>query len=283
MIQTITQGPELTKKEKLIQVLGSAGIALFWVIFLWVLGIVSWLYMLLFYKLIGPKFEVKIEKVDHFEDVTELIFKKPRGFDYQPGQYLFIRFPRFEGYKELFPFSISTEPIQKNMRISVKRSGDFTSKQIPELNKGDKAIIMGPYGKFGDSYLQNDMDMLWIAGGIGITPFLSLAKHESNYPSNRKIILIWATKDKCTAFHDRELAAEMKKNKNFEYISWFSSNKGRLNINEVEKIIKNKIQLKDIKILMCGPPLMIYNLSRGFHKMGVTYHNIVFEDFNMLD
>jgi len=255
----------------------------FWVIFLWVLGIVSWLYMLLFYKLIGPKFEVKIEKVDHFEDVTELIFKKPRGFDYQPGQYLFIRFPRFEGYKELFPFSISTEPIQKNMRISVKRSGDFTSKQIPELNKGDKAIIMGPYGKFGDSYLQNDMDMLWIAGGIGITPFLSLAKHESNYPSNRKIILIWATKDKCTAFHDRELAAEMKKNKNFEYISWFSSNKGRLNINEVEKIIKNRMQLKNIKILMCGPPPMVYSLSRGFHKMGVTYHNIVFEDFNMLD
>ena len=255
----------------------------FWVIFLWSLGLVSWLYMLLFYKLIGPKFNVKIEKVDHFEDVTELTFKKPKGFDYQPGQYLFIRFPRFEGYKELFPFSISSDPSQKNMRISVKRSGDFTSKQIPELKKEDKAIIMGPYGKFGESYLKHDKDMLWIAGGIGITPFLSLAKHESNYPSNRKIILNWATKDKCTAFHDRELVAETKKNKNFEYISWFSSKKGRLNIDEIEKIIKNKMQVKNIKILMCGPPPMVYNLSRGFHKLGVQYHNIVFEDFNMLD
>jgi predicted ferric reductase len=255
----------------------------FWVIFIWVLGLISWIYMLLFYKLLGPKFKVIIDKVNHFEDITELIFKKPKGFDYQSGQYLFIRFPRFEGYKELFPFSISTNPSQNNMRISIKRSGDFTSKKIPKINIGDKAIIMGPYGTFGESCLKHEKDMLWIAGGIGITPFLSLVKYESNFPSGRKIILIWATKNKSTAFHDRELNSEIKKNKNFEYIAWFSSKRGRLNINEVEKIIKNKMKLKNIKILMCGPPPMIYNLSRSFHKMGVKYHNIVFEDFNMLD
>ena len=142
---------------------------------------------------------------------------------------------------------------------------------------------MGPYGTFGESCLEHDKDMLWIAGGIGITPFLSLAKHESKHPSGRKITLIWATKDKCTAFHDRELLAEMKKNKNFEYIAWFSSKKGRLNINEVEKIIKNKMELKKIKILMCGPPAMMYSLSKGFHKMKISYRHIIFEDFNMLD
>jgi len=263
--------------------IGSYPALRFWIIFLWSLGLVSWLYMLLFYKLLGPKFKVKIEKVDRFEDVTELTFKKPKGFDYQPGQYLFIRFPRFEGYKELFPFSISSNPFHQNMRISVKKSGDFTSKKIPRIKIGDKAIIMGPYGTFGESCLKHELDMLWIAGGIGITPFLSLAKHESNYPSGRKIILIWATKDKSTAFHDKELNTVVKKNNKFEYIAWFSSKKGRLNINEVEKIVNNKMQLKNIKILMCGPPPMIYSLSRDFHKMGITYHNIVFEDFNMLD
>jgi predicted ferric reductase len=255
----------------------------FWVIYLWSLGIVSWFYMLLFYKLVGPRFKVIINKVNHFEDVTELIFNKPKRFEYEPGQYIFIRFPRFEGNKELFPFSISSNPSQKSMRISVKRTGDFTSKQIPQLKKGDKAIIMGPYGKFGEYCLKHNKDMLWIAGGIGITPFLSLAKHESKYPSGRNIILIWVTKDNSTAFHDKELTNETKQNENFKYIPWFSRKKGRLNITEVEKIIKNKMEIKNIKILMCGPPPMIYGLSRGFYKSGVKYHNIIFEDFNMLD
>jgi predicted ferric reductase len=239
--------------------------------------------MLLFYRLLGPRFKVKIEKLDHFDDVTELFFTKPKGFGYQPGQYLFICFPRFEGYKELFPFSISSDPSQIYIRISVKRSGDFTSKKIPKIKIGDEAIIMGPYGTFGQSCLKHEKDMLWIAGGIGITPFLSLAKHEANFRSGRKIILIWVSKDRSAAFHDKELAAEMKKNNNFEYIAWFSGKMGRLHIDEVENIISTKMELKNIKILMCGPPSMVYSLSRGFHKLGVTYNNLVFEDFNMLD
>ena len=142
---------------------------------------------------------------------------------------------------------------------------------------------MGPYGKFGENCLKHDKDMLWIAGGIGITPFLSLAKYESKHPSGRNIILIWVTKDKSTAFHDKELYAETKQNENFKYISWFSSKNGRLNISEIEKIINNNMELKNIKILMCGPPTMVYSISRELKKSGVTYNNIIFEDFNMLD
>ncbi|MBN2603826.1 MAG: ferric reductase-like transmembrane domain-containing protein [Candidatus Thermoplasmatota archaeon] len=255
----------------------------FWVIFLCCLGVISWLYMLIFYKVIGPKFKVVIDKVDQLKDVTEVMFKKPKGFTYQPGQFLFIRFPRFEGYKELFPFSISSDPSQKIIRISVKRSGDFTSKKIPMLKKGDKAIIMGPYGTFGESYLLHDKDMVWIAGGIGITPFLSLAKHESNFPSGRKIVLYWATKNKEEAFHDKELKSETKRNNNFKYIPWFSNKKGLLHVNDIVIGLEEKLKLDNIKILMCGPPPMMYSLSRGFNKLGVNYDNIIFEDFNMLD
>jgi len=255
----------------------------FWIIFLCSLGFVSWTYMLLFYKILGPKFKVKISKIDYLKDITEIWFKKPFRFHYQPGQFLFIRFPRFEGLKELFPFSISSDPSQRYVRISVKKSGDFTSYKLPLVKKGDNAIIMGPYGTFGKSYLTHDKDMLWIAGGIGITPFLSLAKHESKFPSGRKIVLLWAIKNLDDAYHDKELLAETKKNENFEYIPWFSDEQGRINSKEVIDIIKDKIDFRNIKILMCGPPPMVYSLSRDFHRFGVSYHDILFEDFNMLD
>lgn len=254
-----------------------------WIVLISVLGIVCWLYMLVLYKWIGPKYHVIIEKVKFLGDITEIYFTKPQGFTFQPGQFIFIRFPRFEGYKQLFPFSLSNDPSQKQVRVSIKQSGDYTTENIPRLREGDSAVIMGPYGMFGERYLRHDKDMIWIAGGIGITPFLSLAKHESIHPSGRKIHLIWVIKNKNDAFHDHELVAEMKRNKNFNYVHWFSEKQGRITVDDIIRIVGGKTELKKRLIFMCGPPPMMYSLCKGFHAVNVSYRHIIFEDFNMLD
>ena len=254
-----------------------------WIILICGFGVAAWLYMLLFYKSVGPRYHVTLENVVHLHDITELYFKCPQKFQYQPGQYLFIRFPKFEGNKELFPFSISQDPSQKELRVSIKRSGDFTSKKVPLLRKGDRAIIMGPYGKFGERYLKHDKDMVWIAGGIGITPFLSLVKHESLYPTGRIIHLIWVVKDFNDAFHDPELHEETQRNTNFKYVHWLSRKQGRISINDVVAMVGGKTELKKRLIFMCGPPGLTYSLCRGLHKLGVPFRHIIFEDFNMLD
>lgn len=261
--------------------LGKYPILRAWLMFLVTWGVVSWLYMLLLFKFVSKHYKVKISKVKHFGDITEISFKKPKGLEYLPGQYLFMRFPRFEGYKELFPFSISSDPAQKQVRISIKKSGDYTTNKVPLLKKGDRAIVMGPYGMFGKRYLRHDRDMVWIAGGIGITPFLSLAKHETINPTGRKILLIWAVKNEKEAFHDHELEAESNKNENFSYILWSSEDKGRISANEIRKIVGD--DLNERVIFLCGPPPMMYSVSKGLHRMGIPYMHTVFEDFNMLD
>lgn len=254
-----------------------------WVILISGIGILSWLYMLLFYKWVGPKYKVIIEKVTHLGPITELYFRTPAKFSFQPGQFVFIRFPRFEGYKELFPFSLSSDPSQSTLRVSIKQSGDYTTKNIPLLREGDVAILMGPYGTFGDRYMRHDRDMVWIAGGIGITPFLSLVKHESVHPSGRRIHLIWVIKNESDAFHDQELMEEMKRNPQFTYVHWFSDTQGRITTKAVLEIVGGETELTSRLIFMCGPPGLMYSLCKGFHKMKISYRHIVFEDFNMLD
>lgn len=254
-----------------------------WVVLISSVGVLCWLYMLLFYKWVGPKYTVIIEKVQHLGPITELSLSKPATFTFKPGQFVFIRFPRFEGYKELFPFSLSNDPSQKTLRVSIKQSGDYTTRNIPQLRQGDIAVLMGPYGTFGDRYMRHDQDMIWIAGGIGITPFLSLVKHESIHPSGRRIHLIWVIKNESDAFHDQELTEEMERNPQFTYVHWFSDKQGRMTSKDVLEIVGGTQELKRRLIFMCGPPGLMYSLCKGFHQMKVSYRRIIFEDFNMLD
>jgi predicted ferric reductase len=125
--------------------------------------------------------------------------------------------------------------------------------------------------------------MVWIAGGIGITPFLSLAKHESLFPTGRKIHLIWVINNKNDAFHDRELVKESIKNDQFTYAHWFSQEKGRITAEDIVQIIGGEKEIQNRLVFMCGPPPMMYALSKGFHYHGLSYRQIIFEDFNMLD
>ncbi len=263
--------------------IGKFPVLKYWIIFLCCVGFATWVYMLLLFKVMVKKFEVVLEDVEHLKDITEVYFKKPFGFTFQPGQYILIRFPRFEGYKELFPFSVSNDPSQIHVRISIKKSGDYTGEKVPLLRKGDKAIIMGPYGMFGERYLKHERDMIWIAGGIGITPFLSMAKHESLNPTERKILLFWVINNKSEAFHHGELISEAKRNQNFTYILWPSSVKGRISDQNIASLVENDQELKERLFFLCGPPKMMYAIAKGIHKHGIPYRYIIFEDFNMLD
>jgi predicted ferric reductase len=263
--------------------MGSYKFLRFWIILLCTAGLISYVYMLVFYKQLGPRYQVKVVRVHHLAMMTELNIEKPKGFSFQPGQYIFLRFPRFEGFRELFPFSLSNDPSQKDLRVSIRRSGDYTSEKIPKVRKGDDVIMMGPYGKFGARYLKHKRDMIWIAGGIGITPFLSLAKHESLFPTGRRINLIWVFKDPKDPTHDSELFMEARKNPNFDYIHWISSQRGRIDADNVSDIIGGDGELRRRTIMMCGPPEMIASLSKQFRKKGIPYRRMLFEDFDMLD
>lgn len=94
--------------------------------------------------------------------------------DHEPGQFAFVTFHSDQVPAEEHHFTISSAPERDGFTYTIKAVGDFTG-QIGELEEGDTAVVEGPYGAFT---LDPDADrVVMVAGGIGITPFMSMLRH----------------------------------------------------------------------------------------------------------
>src|SRR5262249_44822139 len=93
---------------------------------------------------------------------------------HRSGQFLFVRFPSEKDLNESHPFTISSAPAEDVLRLTIKASGNFTRDLFTKLKEGADAIIEGAYGMF--NYKTGGPKQIWIAGGIGLTPFLSFVR-----------------------------------------------------------------------------------------------------------
>jgi len=131
----------------------------------------------------------------HNPSVFELEFEPKKGAPmvYQPGQYVFVRFIKSALPKESHPFSISSAPVtgSASLNVMIKNSGDYTS-MINRLKSGDIATLEGPYGSFLDGNTSDaNTPIVMLAGGIGITPILSILRSQMEREASRRMVLVW--------------------------------------------------------------------------------------------
>lgn len=140
-------------------------------------------------------------------DVTSLELEAPPGVEIRraPGQFATIRVRENKGWSKPHPFTISCDSDCDTLRFTIKSVGDFTSK-IRDLRAGDEVRCDGPYGSFlkGADELGS---FTMIAGGVGITPFLSLLRTLRRQKSAARMVLIWSNKTAADIFVRDELTA----------------------------------------------------------------------------
>jgi len=116
---------------------------------------------------------------------VEVICALPASWPgHRPGQFAFVRFHRAEG---AHPFTIASAPGslganergESLLRLIIKPLGDYTRNLGRRLQAGQPVDIEGPYGRF-DGHGGHGRQQVWVAGGVGLTPFLSLL--ESRQP-----------------------------------------------------------------------------------------------------
>ena len=242
-------------------------------------GIASWIYFEFFYKLLAPSYTYHVSEVKKEGDVFKLqLSPTDKKMAYKPGQFAYLSFIKSRVNKEIHPFTITSYPDEKNLSFAIKILGDYTQ-TLEKIRTNDEVRVWGPYGNFASRFLQSDKNAIFIGGGIGIAPFVSMLKEaKKNTTSTARLDIFYCTKYKCEACFDEDFKRETGENLSFSYLNKCSREEGRLMVSE---ITKNVPEVDNTIVYICGPNRMVQPLEKDLVSHGFSKTNIVSESFDL--
>jgi ferredoxin-NADP reductase len=209
-----------------------------------------------------------------------------RAVAFQPGQYAAISYEKHGKASTARCFSIVSSPTdQHTLQFSMRVRGRFTT-ALSKLEKGDLVEVTGPFGGFVFDTTR-DKKAVFLAGGIGITPFMSMLRYLSALNADNEVTLLYscATQDD-VPFGD-ELAAMQAAHPNLKIIFVIGKGPadhlpGQTATGFITPELLNKVTDKkydDRRFFICGPPFFIKAMSGVLAKQGAPRSNILTEAF----
>lgn len=230
-------------------------------------------------KLYAGRFYVKEIKQETKDSFTLTLTCK-KQFLFKAGQFCFLRLNKNKLYAR-HPFTISSSPKENELRFIVKLTGRFT-KALSELKRGEEVIVDGPFGIFT---IENcDKDLVFIAGGVGIAPFISIVKDRIEDNKTQNIVLLYGSKTKEDMIYMGQLD-NIKKDW-FKKVYILSDNNSFPKMYEYEtgyineEIIKKYVRdINNSLFYICGPEPMKNSARKLLKELGIKDKNIIIEDF----
>ena len=162
--------------------------------------------------------------------------------------------------------------------MTIRNLGDFTSR-IGDVPVGRRVYLDGPYGAFTIDRNPADMHVL-IAGGVGITPMMSMIRTLADRGDKRPVILLYGNKDWDAVTFREELDA-LKKRLNLTVVhvlekprDGWAGEKGYINATVLERHLP--APFADHEYFICGPDVMMDAIERALSKLDVPlakYHS----------
>jgi ferredoxin-NADP reductase len=216
---------------------------------------------------------VKIQSIKNVtHDVLRIVVERPQGYNFTPGQATEVSINKDKWQEEKRPFTFTSLPDANFLDFTIKtyplRKG--VTNELLKLKPGDELILHDVWGAI--SYKGEGV---FIAGGAGITPFLSIFRHlqSTNKIAGNK--LIFANKTKADIIHEEEL----KKMLGGSFINILSDETvdgyahGFIN----KDFLKRNIERFDKTFYVCGPPPMMDAVQGFLAELGVTNNSVVVE------
>lgn len=211
-----------------------------------------------------------IDSVTH--DVLRITTNKPSGFDFIPGQAAELAINKSGWQKEARPFSFTNLPESDALEFTIKTypEQESVTNELLELKKDDELVLHEVFGA-----ITYKGEGVFIAGGAGITPFISIFRDlkAKNEIGNNKLIFANKTKSDIILFGEfRELLGD-------SFINILSEEQldgygyGRI----TKDFLKNYVSDFDQEFYLCGPPAMIKDVEEQLLELGVSAESITKE------
>jgi predicted ferric reductase len=218
---------------------------------------------------LGSAWTIELEPVGH------------KGTSFRPGQFAWLTLGTSPFASEEHPFSFSSEPGEGRLRFTIKEAGDFTSR-VKETPIGTTAYVDGPYGAFTFHRFPAP-GYVFIAGGIGITPIMSMLRSLVREGDTRPLILINAN----AAWDDvtyRDEFPALAEALNLEVVhvledppeNW-DGETGFVTPELLDRILPP--ERAQYQYFLCGPPPMLEAVREALLEVDVPLARIQLEEF----
>ncbi len=268
-------------------------LGLFWKQLLWSVIALSALWLLIYVRIVKPWIMTKhpyfVEEVIPQRGNVWTLAIRPRGhkgFRFQPGQFAWITLEISPFRMREHPFSMSSSGDHpERLEFSIKALGDFTQ-TIKDIKSGTKAYLDGPYGVFTSDRYWDAAGFVLIAGGIGITPMMSMLVTAIERRDDRPYLLIYANKSWEDMTFREELDGLIDSiDLMIIYVLRQPSEDWTGETGYVDKDLLQKyipIHRGSRQYFICAAPVMMEQVEEALLDLEVPATNIQMEHFNLV-
>lgn len=223
------------------------------------------------------KYRTIIKEIEHpLPDIYVLTLASQDGrYRYKPGQFLHLALDQYDPssqWPESRCFSIQTNPHEEYLKITYSVKGEYTKRMAQELAAGGTVWVKLPYGELF-STIDPKAHCIFIAGGTGVTPYLSLFTDEK-FKTFQSPVLYFGARSERYNIYKKEFDTACKINSTFRIITHYEDTAGFLNI----EFIAQQHTLKDV-FYLSGPPLMIKSFKEYLLDKKLPECNIKTDDW----
>lgn len=190
-----------------------------------------------------------------------------------PGQFVLVAFfagPGFQGCGEFHPFTVSAVGDDGAIRVGIKALGDCTRK-IQSIGPGVTARVHGAFGSFLAD--RPAAPQLWIAGGIGITPFLAQLR-AGTVKQPTRLVYLYRTGADAAFLPELETLAGNDPGLSLKPVATGNA------VPDLNALLADVADLAQHAVYLCGPPGMVAGLRKTLRDRGMASHRIHFENFD---